>query len=197
MVTDGLHGEIVDLIPLTVDHSEQLLEAATDGNLWNLWVTSVPDKDNVKAYIETALNQKEKGLSMPFVVRHKLDGEIIGSTRYCNADGLTKRLEIGYTWYAKSYQRTGVNTECKFLLLCNAFENLKTIAVEFRTHFHNEASRNAILRLGAKQDGVLRSHRLDKVGNRRDTVVFSILDNEWEGIKKSLQEKMKRSNKLN
>jgi RimJ/RimL family protein N-acetyltransferase len=117
--------------------------------------------------------------------------EIIGSTRFCNATPQFRRVEIGYTWYAKSYQRTGVNTECELLLLRHAFEHLHAIAVEFRTNWHNHASRNATLRLGAKQDGVLRNHRIDTEGIMRDTVIFSIIDTEWPAVKKNLKYKMK------
>ena len=118
--------------------------------------------------------------------------KIIGSTRYCNADMLNKRVEIGYTWYAKSFQRTGINTECKYLLLRHAFEALESIAVEFRTHWHNQASRAAIARLGAKQDGILRNHQKNTQGGYRDTVVFSIIDQEWPGVKKGLEYKMNK-----
>ena len=182
-----LKGNIVDLIPLQSEHSDALLSAAEDGELWKLWYTSVPFKDTLEKYLHTALEQQSNGSSLPFVVRNKIDNKIIGTTRYCNVDPVNKRLEIGYTWYAKNFQRTGVNTECKYLLLKNAFENLETIAVEFRTNWHNHPSRNAILRLGAKQDGVLRSHRVDKDGCLRDTVVFSIIQSEWKIVKKALE----------
>ena len=118
--------------------------------------------------------------------------EIIGSTRYCNAEPASKRVEIGYTWYARSYQKSAVNTECKRLLLTHAFEELDAMAVEFRTHWHNHPSRAAIARLGAKQDGVLRNHRRDADGCYRDTVVFSIINQEWPTVKKGLQFKLNR-----
>lgn len=182
-----LKGNTVDLIPLQLDHRAALLSAAENGQLWELWYTSVPSKDTIQKYLNTALEQQQNGLSMPFVVVNKSDNKIIGTTRYCNVDSANRRLEIGYTWYAKDFQRTGVNTECKYLLLKNAFENLDTIAVEFRTNWHNHRSRNAILRLGAKQDGVLRSHRVDQEGCLRDTVVFSIIESEWKIVKKALE----------
>ena len=187
-----LEGEKVSLIPLEMIHKEDLVSAAKDGNLWELWYTSVPSANTVDQYITTALDQLDNKSSIPFAVLDKASNKIIGSTRYCNIDTAHRRLEIGYTWYAKSYQRTGVNTECKYLLLENAFENLGTIAVEFRTHWSNHRSRNAIMRLGAKQDGVLRNHRIDKEGNLRDTVVFSIIQSEWNTIKKSLEFEMQR-----
>lgn len=127
---------------------------------------------------------------MLFAVIDNATQKIIGSTRYCNADAINKRIEIGYTWYAKSFQRTGINTECKYLLLTHAFETLNVIAVEFRTHWHNQASRTAIARLGAKQDGVLRNHQKSAEGVYRDTVVFSIIDLEWSAVKTNLQFKM-------
>ena len=187
-----LDGNIVKLIPLNKLHRKGLLNAASDGNLWELWYTSVPSEKTIFEYIEFALNEQSLKRSLPFVVIEKSTNKIIGSTRYCNAEPKHKRLEIGYTWYAKSAQKTGVNTECKFLLLRHAFENLRAIAVEFRTHWHNFSSRNAILRLGAKQDGVLRNHQIEHDGIIRDTVVFSIIDNEWKAVKKSLEFKMRR-----
>ena len=187
-----LEGTHVKLIPLTIKHRDALLQAASDGKLWELWFTSVPSEINIDKYIADALQQKKDKKSIPFVVIDKKSNSVIGSTRYCNIENENKRLEIGYTWYAQSFQRTGVNTECKYLLLRNAFENFEAIAVEFRTHWFNEKSRNAILRLGAKQDGVLRNHRIDKDGGYRDTVVFSILNSEWPIVKKSLIFKMNK-----
>ncbi|MEZ4884828.1 MAG: GNAT family N-acetyltransferase [Chitinophagales bacterium] len=186
-----LEGQKVKLIPLDHSHKEALLKAANDGELSELWYTFVPSIATIDNYLDVAFEDQKKGNALPFVVVDKASGQIIGTTRYCNATPEHRRLEIGYTWYAKSYQRTGVNTECKFLLLQHAFENLDAIAVEFRTHWHNHQSRNAILRLGAKQDGVLRSHRIDSDGALRDTVVFSIIEVEWKTVKKSLQFKMK------
>jgi RimJ/RimL family protein N-acetyltransferase len=125
--------------------------------------------------------------AMPFAVRDNRDDAIVGSTRYFNVDPVNRRLEIGHTWYARRAQRTAINTECKLMLLTHAFETLGCIAVEFRTHWFNHASRNAIERLGAKQDGVLRNHQLLPDGSRRDTVVFSIIDGEWPAVKRHLR----------
>jgi RimJ/RimL family protein N-acetyltransferase len=136
---------------------------------------------------------REKQGAMPFVVRDNATGEIVGSTRYFNVDAANRRLEIGHTWYAKRAQRTAINTECKLLLLTHAFETLGCIAVEFRTHWFNHASRVAIERLGAKQDGVLRNHQLMPDGSRRDTVVFSIVDGEWLAAKAHLEFLLQRS----
>ncbi|WP_420603162.1 GNAT family N-acetyltransferase [Flagellimonas sp.] len=188
-----LEGNLVKLAPLETTHVAALLEAASDGNLWELWYTSVPSEETVESYVKTALAEQKNGLALPFVIIDKKSGDVVGTTRYLNVDSKNKRVEIGATWYAKRMQRTGINTECKYMLLKHAFETLNTIAVEFRTHFHNHPSRNAILRLGAKQDGILRNHSIDHNGFLRDTVVFSILNSEWPTVKKSLEFKMEKS----
>ncbi len=180
-----LSGQHVVLEPLTIDHAPALAEAAADGELWRLWYTFVPAPDAVEGYIETALAEREAG-GLAFAVRDRASDTVIGSTRFCHVDVANRRPEIGYTWYAKRFQRSPVNTECKRLLLGHAFEALDAIAVEFRTHWHNRASRAAIARLGAKQDGVLRNHQISDDGVLRDTVVFSILAHEWPAVKKSL-----------
>nr|WP_321414925.1 GNAT family protein [uncultured Allomuricauda sp.] len=188
-----LEGESVKLVPLQKAHKVDLAFAASDGKLWELWYTSVPSPKTVDSYLDTALSEQASGNALPFAIIDKKTNTIVGTTRFLNVDAKNKRVEIGATWYAKKVQRTGINTECKYILLKYAFENLNCIAVEFRTHFHNHPSRNAILRLGAKQDGILRNHRLDESGNLRDTVVFSILDSEWKTVKTSLEFKMNRS----
>lgn len=185
-----LEGELVKLIPLQRQHRDALLKAAADGELWKLWFTSVPSEKTIDAYLDFALTEYENNRALPFVVIDKKTDEVIGTTRFCNATPNYKRLEVGYTWYAKRVQRSGINTECKYLLLTHAFEVLNCIAVELRTHWHNRASRNAIARLGAKQDGVLRNHQIDADGAIRDTVVFSIVREEWAVVKKSLKYKM-------
>jgi len=185
-----LATENVKLVPLTMEHKYSLVEAASDGELWKLWFTSVPSAESIADYIYTALDQRAKGLSLPFVVISKSSGKIIGSTRFCNADSVNQRVEIGYTWYSKSYQKTSCNTECKLLLLTHAFESLNAIAVELRTSWHNQASRAAIARLGAKQDGVLRNHQKMPNGGYRDTVVFSIINTEWLSVKAGLEFKL-------
>jgi len=188
----NLTGHKVRLIPLEPSHRDGLLRAASDGKLWELWFTSVPSVDSIDHYIDQAIQERNQGNSYPFTIVEKNTDEIIGSTRYLNIETQHRRLEIGNTWYANSFQRTGVNTECKYLLLSYAFEDLDYIAVEFRTHWHNQRSRNAILRLGAKQDGILRNHRVDGEGNLRDTVVFSIISGEWPTVKRSLEFKIKK-----
>lgn len=186
-----LKGNLITLVPLKREHADALIDAAADGELWNLWYTSVPNNQTIEAYLDQAFNDQNDGRALLFVVIENATQKVIGSTRYCNADSLNKRVEIGYTWYAKSFQKTGTNTECKYLLLTHAFETLDAIAVEFRTHWHNQASRAAIARLGAKQDGVLRNHQKSAEGIYRDTVVFSIIDQEWPTVKKGLEYKMK------
>lgn len=192
-----LETENVRLIPLGKEHAEALTESASDGELWKLWYTSVPDAGSIHPYIAKALNDYEQDKGMAFAVVDKRNGLIIGTTRYCNATPEHRRLEIGYTWYAKSYHRTHVNSECKLLLLQHAFETLGAIAVEFRTNWHNFTSRSAIQRLGAKQDGVLRNHQILPGGTLRDTVVFSIIESEWKSCKKALIFKIGNIHSLN
>ncbi len=182
----SLRGRCAALEPLAREHAAGLQRAAAEGKLWQLWYTSVPGPDATEAYIEAALKMREDLGAMPFVVRDNSDGEIVGCTRYFNVDAANRRLEIGYTWYATRAQRTAINTECKLLLLGHAFEKLKCIAVEFRTHWFNQASRAALARIGAKQDGVLRNHQIAADGSYRDTVVFSIIESEWPAVKRHL-----------
>lgn len=184
---DCLSGEHVVLEPLSLSHVTALNVAASDGQLWRLWFTSVPAPDEMKAYVTKALEMQERGEAFAFAVRDKMSGQIVGCTRICDWQFEHRRLEIGYTWYAKRAQRTAINTETKLLLLHYAFETLYAMSVVFQTHWHNQASRQAITRLGAKQDGVLRNHKLLKDGTMRDTVVFSILESEWPSVKNNLQ----------
>lgn len=187
-----LRSERVMLEPLGREHVAALREAAADGELWRLWYTSVPAPDRVDEYVSAALRQRDTAHEMPFVVRETRSGAIVGSTRYMNVVPEHRRVEIGTTWYAKRVQRTAVNTECKLLLLTHAFEALKCIAVEFRTSWFNFASRAAIARLGARQDGVLRNHQITPDGVYRDTVVFSILESEWLSVKRNLRFMLER-----
>jgi RimJ/RimL family protein N-acetyltransferase len=186
-----LRGVHVALEPLTHDHADGLRAAAHDGELWNLWYTIVPAPDHVTSYIDTALAMQAQGRALPFVVRDA-QGDIVGSTRFGNVERVHRRVEIGWTWYAQRVQRTALNTEAKRLLLGYAFETLQCIAVEFRTHWHNLRSRAAIARLGARQDGVLRSHMIMPDGGIRDTVVFSITAAEWPAVKQGLDYRLQR-----
>jgi len=175
---------------LRPEHHDALVEAARDGELWKLWYTSVPTPEKMAANIDFRLDWQAKGGMLPFVVRDQRDGRIVGATSYCNAVEAHKRVEIGHTWYAKSAQRSAINTECKLMLLRHAFEKLACVGVEFRTHWVNQQSRNAIERLGAKLDGVLRSHQVMADGSLRDTCVYSIIAHEWPAIRNHLTFKL-------
>jgi RimJ/RimL family protein N-acetyltransferase len=181
-----LEGEHLRLEPLAASHAQGLREAVADGGLDALWFTVVPDAAAMPGWIDDALVQQAAGRALPFAVRRLRDGRLVGSTRYMNVEPVQRRLEIGTTWYAASVQRSALNTECKRLLLGHAFEALGCLAVEFRTHWFNHRSREAIARLGAKQDGVLRNHQRLPDGSLRDTVVFSIIDIEWAAVKRHL-----------
>jgi RimJ/RimL family protein N-acetyltransferase len=180
-----LRGRFATLEPLEAGHAQPLALACADGELWRLWYTSVAPPERMAEYVAAALDMRDRLDAMPFVVRDTA-GVVVGCTRFFNVDAKSRRVEIGHTWYAQRAQRTPVNTECKLLLLTHAFETLACIAVEFRTNFFNFASRAAIARLGAKQDGILRQHQIQPDGTRRDTVVFSIIDAEWPTVKRHL-----------
>ena len=181
-----LTGTHVQLVPMDILHLKGLQDAVRDGELWKLWYTSVPTPEAMESWILKARQEQDLGVSTPFVVILRSENRIVGSTRYMNIEQDVRRLEIGTTWYSKSVQRSPVNTECKLLLLQHAFEEIKCLAVEFRTHRFNEASRRAISRLGALQDGILRNHRVTSDGSIRDTVVYSIIQNEWPSVKSNL-----------
>ena len=187
-----LTGDLVTLEPLRPGHHDGLVAAASDGRLWELWYTSVPTPETMRADVERKLAEQAAGSRLPFVIRRNADGAVVGATTYLDVDLAVPRLEIGSTWTARSAQRTGVNTESKLLLLTHAFETVGCLAVEFRTHWHNEQSRAAIARLGAKQDGVLRNHRRMPDGSLQDTVVFSITDAEWPAVRSGLRHRLAR-----
>ncbi|TKR33019.1 GNAT family N-acetyltransferase [Luteimonas gilva] len=187
----ALAGRHAALEPLAESHADEVRAALAGGELAAAWYTNVPDPSGVDAYIAAALAAQALGQALPFAVRDAA-GELVGSTRYYDLDAAVPRLSIGYTWYAPKAQRTGVNTEAKLLLLGHAFETLGCAAVAFETSWFNHASRTAIARLGAKQDGVLRGHRRHADGTVRDTVVFSIIDAEWPAVKSNLQYKLAR-----
>jgi len=182
-----LRGDHATLEPLAREHAPALAKAAEDGELWRLWYTGVAPPDKMDGYVATALDMRERLDAMPFIVRDNESGDIVGCTRYFNVDTVSRRVEIGHTWYAQRVQRSPINTECKLMLLTHAFETLNCIAVEFRTHWFNHQSRAAIARLGAKQDGVLRNHAITADGIKRDTVVFSIIDSEWPAVRHHLR----------
>ena len=180
-----LSGPHARLEPLSPAHREGLVDAVKDGELWKLWYTSVPKPENMQKEIDRRLSLQAAGTMLPFTV-FDAEGAIAGMTTYMNVDAANRRVEIGSTWYAKRVQRTPLNTQCKLLLLTHAFETLDCIAVEFRTHFFNHQSRRAIERLGARQDGILRSHQVAPNGTLRDTVVYSITAAEWPTVKAHL-----------
>ena len=181
----SLHGPHAQLKPLSQDHCDGLTEAVRDGELWKLWYTFVPRAEDMSKEIDRRLGLQASGAMMPWTV-FDADGKIAGMTTYMNVDAPNRRVEIGSTWYARRVQRSALNTQCKLLLLDHAFEKLDCIAVEFRTHFFNQQSRRGIERLGAKLDGILRSHQLAPNGTLRDTVVYSIIASEWPTVKTHL-----------
>ena len=180
-----LSGPHARLEPLSHEHRDGLVEAVKDGELWKLWYTSVPTPDGMAKEIDRRLSLQAAGSMLPFTV-FDADGKVAGMTTYMNVDATNRRVEIGSTWYARRVQRSGLNTQCKLLLLGHAFEKLDCIAVEFRTHFFNHQSRRGIERLGAKQDGILRNHQIAPNGTLRDTVVYSIIASEWPTVKAHL-----------
>ena len=187
-----LVGRAVTLEPLTRSHHDGLVEATRDGELWKLWYTSVPSPEGMAAEIDRRLGLQQQGSMLPFVVRVNGTGQVGGMTTYLHADAPNRHIEIGATWYRATLQRTGLNSECKWLLLRHAFESLQCVAVEFRTHVLNRPSRRAIERIGAKQDGILRNHMLLPDGTLRDTCVYSIIAAEWPTVRAHLQALLER-----
>jgi RimJ/RimL family protein N-acetyltransferase len=186
----SLLGKHVQLLPLQAAHHDDLVNAVRDGELWNHWYTAIPTAEGMAAEITRRLNLQAQGSMTPFAVIDPASGRAVGMTTYMNIDAANRRVEIGSTWYRRSVQRGPLNTEAKRLLLGHAFETLNCIAVEFRTHFFNQQSRRAIERLGAKLDGILRSHQINHhplaQGALRDTCVYSILASEWPSVKTHL-----------
>jgi len=187
-----LEGGGIRLEPLTEDHHEGLVAAAADGRLWELWFTSVPPPDGMRAYMAAALQGQRDGHMMPWVVRDSGSGAVLGSTRYHDIVREIDRVEIGYTWYSESRQRTHVNTACKRLLLAHAFDTLGCQVVGLRTDNFNFRSQRAIEALGAKKDGVLRHHTMRRDGTVRDTVIYSILAAEWPDVRRHLDLRLAR-----
>ncbi|HWG71329.1 MAG TPA: GNAT family protein [Steroidobacteraceae bacterium] len=188
----SLHGRHVSLVPLSLAHHDDLVDAVEDGDLWELWYTSIPSPEGMRADIERRLALHAQGSMVPFAVIERSGNRAVGMTTFMHIDAANQRLEIGSTWYRKRVQRTPLNTECKLLLLTHAFETLDCIAVEFRTHYMNRQSRAAIERLGAKLDGVLRQHQIGRNGTLRDTCVYSVLDREWPTVKEHLGHRLAR-----
>jgi len=187
-----LEARGVRLEPLGPEHADGLATAVRDGNLWELWFTAVPEPQHVDAYIETALKGLREGRMLPWAVVDAASGRVIGSTRYHDIVAEVDRVEIGYTWYSKTWQRSHVNTTCKLLLFGHAFETLGCEVVGLRTDNFNFASQRAIEALGAKRDGVIRHHGARKDGTARDTVIYSVLESEWPDVKRHLEMRLAR-----
>jgi RimJ/RimL family protein N-acetyltransferase len=188
-----LRGANVTLAPLELRHCDDLIEAVRDGELFQLWYTSVPAPEIMQSLVQQRLEQQAAGVLLPFVAIDNATSKAAGMTNYLNVDTANRRVEIGGTWYRKRLQRTSFNTEAKLLLLTHTFETLNCIAVEFRTHFFNHQSRRAIERLGAKLDGILRSHQVAPNGTLRDTCVYSIIASEWPAVKAHLNWQIRKS----
>lgn len=187
-----LEGSAVRLEPLSLSHHGKLCDIGLDFELWHWTTTNVRTPAEMRAYIENALAEQARGTSLPFATIDLASGKVIGSTRYLNIDASNLRVEIGATWIAKDWQRTAANTEAKYLMLRHAFEKFGCIRVEFKTDSLNQQSRDAILRLGAKEEGTLRNHMLTWTGRIRNTVYFSIIDSEWPQVKTRLEQMMAR-----
>jgi RimJ/RimL family protein N-acetyltransferase len=187
-----LEGAYVKLEPLSLNHHRQLCAVGLDPDFWKITMTLISTPEEMKRYIETAVEEQEQGRSLPFAIIEKKSGIAVGSTRYGNIDPANKRVEIGWTWIARPWQRTAINTEAKYLLLTHAFENLGCIRVEFKTDALNSQSRNALLRIGAKEEGIFRNHMIAPGGRIRHSVYFSIIDSEWPQVKKMLKQKLDR-----
>lgn len=185
-----VHG--IRLEPLTAGHREDLAAAAADGHLWKLWFTSVPEPEKTAEYIADALEGQRAGHMLPWAVRERKSGAMVGSTRFHDIAASVDRVEIGYTWYAASWQRTHVNTACKLLLLTHAFDELGCKVVGFRTDNFNFTSQNSIAALGARKDGVIRHHQARRDGTVRDSVMYSILANEWPDVRRHLTARLVR-----
>jgi RimJ/RimL family protein N-acetyltransferase len=187
-----LTGHVAILRPLLAGHAAALLDAARDGELWKLKVSVIPGPETVVSYIAAALAGREAGTVMPFVIVRRRDDRIVGSTRFWKIDLVNRKLEIGHSWLSASMQRTGLNTEAKYLLLAYAFDVMRCVRVQFTTDELNEKSRTAILRIGAKQEGIVRHERIMPDGRKRNSVRFSIIDSEWAGVRDGLEAKMRR-----
>lgn len=188
-----LEGEFVLLEPFKIEHLDGLFQAGMDKSIWT-WMTNLMENyGDMRNYVEIALAESERKVSLPFATIEKSSNKIVGSTRFGNIDVKNLKAEIGWTWINPKWQRTYVNTEAKLLMLRHAFEVWECVRVEFKTDALNEKSRNAILRVGAKEEGILRRHLITETGRYRDSVYFSILDTEWENVEKNLQARLKRN----
>ncbi|MBA4123235.1 MAG: GNAT family N-acetyltransferase [Acidobacteria bacterium] len=186
-----LEGKSVRLAPLKLEHLSELYETASDESLWLLTANVIKSRDDLRRYVETALDEQTRKVSLPFVTVEKSTNKITGSTRFGNIDVRNRKTEIGWTWINPKWQRTAINTEAKLLMLTHAFEFWKCVRVELKTDALNEKSRKAIARIGAKEEGIFRKHLITDAGRFRDTVFFSIIDSEWQTVKANLTDKLR------
>jgi RimJ/RimL family protein N-acetyltransferase len=188
-----LEGSSVRLEPMTLDHLSGLTEVGLDPEIWRLTTVMIQTPEEMRGYVESALELQRAGTTLPFVTIERSTGRVVGSTRFGNYDPANRRIEIGWTWIARPWQRTAVNTEAKYLMLTHAFERLHCVRVELKTDVLNSPSRQAMLRIGAKEEGVLRKHTLMWTGRYRDSIYYSILDEEWADVKKQLERMLSRA----
>ncbi len=186
-----LDGNRVRLEPLELSHLDELWLIAAEPEMWDLATDKMENKDDLKHYLESAIEDRENGVAVPFAIRDKVSDKIVGSTRFGNIDRTNKRTEIGWTWIGAEHRRTYVNTEMKFLMFSHAFEVWKCIRVELKTDVLNIRSRNAMLRIGAKEEGILRNHIITASGRYRDSIFFSIIESEWPAVREALESKLK------
>lgn len=187
-----LEGRYVRLVPLALEHTAGLCEVGLDEELWRWTATAVATREEMRGYVETALEEASRGTSLPFATIDKTSGRVVGSTRFGNIDRANRHVEIGWTWVARQWQRTSINTEAKYLMLAHAFETLGAIRVELKTDSLNERSRRAILRIGAQEEGTFRNHMITHTGRFRHSVYFSIIESEWPTVKAALDGKLSR-----
>lgn len=185
-----LKGKLVELHPIQVEHRQPIIDAASDGQLWEMTLTVIPSPQTIDQYLNHAFENRDNGSHIPFVIIDAASRKVVGCTRFWKIDRANRKLEIGHTWLSQSFQRSGINTEAKYLLLTYAFEVMECVRVQFTTDENNTRSRAAILRIGAQQEGIIRHERIMPDGRKRNSVRFSIIDDEWKGIKAGLEGKM-------
>jgi RimJ/RimL family protein N-acetyltransferase len=187
-----LEGSFVRLEPMTLEHHAQLTEVGLDPEIWRLTIVMIRTAEEMRSYMDSALALQRDGTSLPFVTIERSSGRVVGSTRFGNYDAANRRIEIGWTWLARRWQRTVINTEAKYLMLTYAFDTLRCVRVELKTDVLNAPSRKAMLRIGAKEEGILRKHTLMWTGRYRDSIYYSILDEEWSEVKRQLEKMLAR-----
>ena len=187
-----LEGSFVRLEPMTLEHHARLTEVGLDPEIWRFTIVMIRTADEMRSYMDSALALQRDGTSLPFVTIERSSGRVVGSTRFGNYDAANRRIEIGWTWLARRWQRTVINTEAKYLMLTHAFEKLRCVRVELKTDVLNAPSRKAMLRIGAKEEGILRKHTLMWTGRYRDSIYYSILDEEWSEVKGQLEKMLTR-----